>query len=198
MKKNIGQFNIVIIGAGGQGLITLLEILTTAAKIEGYDIKTSELHGLSQRGGSVEVHVRFGKEIFSPLVSQGKADLILALETQESLRAVSYANPKTVFLVNKFNIPIPLQENLSEKEIFKNLKKVSQEVIEISATEIVKKELENTVVAGVFMVSLAAFKKLIPFESDSILKAIEKAIPQKYLDLNKKTFELAKNYTYAK
>lgn len=198
MKKNIGQFNIVIMGAGGQGLITLLEILAAAAKIEGYDVKTSELHGLSQRGGSVEVHVRFGKEIFSPLVSQGKADLILALETQEGLRAVFYANPKTVFLVNKFNIPIPLRENLSEKEVFKNLKKVSQKIIEISATEIVKKELENTVVAGVFMVSLAAFKKLIPLESDSILKAIEKAISQKYLDLNKKTFELAKNYTYAK
>jgi len=62
----------VIVGTGGQGLITLLQIISEAAMSEGYNIRTSELHGLSQRGGSVEVHIRFGKKIFSPMVAQGK------------------------------------------------------------------------------------------------------------------------------
>jgi len=70
MAKNLEQFNIVIAGTGGQGLITLLQVISEAAMAEGYDIRTSELHGLSQRGGSVEVHIRFGKKIYSPLVVQ--------------------------------------------------------------------------------------------------------------------------------
>ncbi|MBU2635317.1 2-oxoacid:acceptor oxidoreductase family protein, partial [Patescibacteria group bacterium] len=81
-------FNIVISGTGGQGLITLLQIIAEAALVEGLDVKTSELHGLSQRGGAVETHIRFGKKIYSPLVSLGSADLILSLETLESLRAL--------------------------------------------------------------------------------------------------------------
>jgi len=89
------DFNIIIIGTGGQGLITLLQVLAEAALIENYDVKTSELHGLSQRGGSVEVHIRFGKEIHSPLVSQSGADLVLALEIQESLKGIYFANRKT-------------------------------------------------------------------------------------------------------
>ena len=111
MKKNFEQFNMLIVGTGGQGQITLLQILAEAALSEGKEIKTSELHGLSQRGGSVEVHLRFGKKIFSPLVSQGKADLILGLEMQECLKACYYANPKTNFLVNKYIAPIPLVKN---------------------------------------------------------------------------------------
>jgi len=194
MTKKIEQFNMVIVGAGGQGLITLLQILAEAAKLEGYDVKTSELHGLSQRGGSVEVHFRFGRKIFSPLVSQGKADLILALETKESLKAALYASPQTIFLINKFQIPIPLQKSLPEKEILKNLKKVSPKLILIPATEISQKETGKGVVAGVFMVSLAAFKNLIPLHSNSILKAIKKVIPQRYFEINERAFETSKDY----
>ena len=107
MPKTIDQFNIVIVGTGGQGLITLLQIIAEAALASGFDVKTSELHGLSQRGGSVEVHIRFGKKIYSPMVPQGKADLIVALEMQESLKASYFANRKTTFLiscVSKFSI----------------------------------------------------------------------------------------------
>ena len=73
ISNGVDQFNIVIVGTGGQGLITLLQIVAEAALRVGLDIRTSELHGLSQRGGSVEVHIRFGKKIYSPLIAQGKA-----------------------------------------------------------------------------------------------------------------------------
>jgi len=192
MVKKVEQFNMLIVGVGGQGLITLLQIIAEAAMAEGYDVKSSELHGLSQRGGSVEVHIRFGKKIYSPLISQGKADLILGLEMQEAMRGIYFANSKTKFLVNKQIISIPLEKNLSEEEISKTLKKISKNVLVIPATEICKEKLGTDVVAGIYLLSLSVFKKIIPLKPASILKAIKKTIPEKYLELNLKTFNLAK------
>ena len=191
MKKIFDQFNMLIVGTGGQGQITLLQILAEAALFEGKEIKASELHGLSQRGGSVEVHFRFGKKIYSPLVSQGRADLILGLEMQECLKACYFANSKTAFLINKYFVPIPFQKLLTEKEILKNLKKFSKKVTLIEAANICQKELGTNIVAGIYLLSLASFKKLIPLKPASILKAIKKIIPEKYLELNLKTFNLA-------
>ena len=190
--KKIIQFNMMIVGTGGQGQITLLQILNQAAFIEGYDVKSSELHGLAQRGGSVEVHIRFGKEIFSPMVSQGKADLILALEMQETLKGSYYANSKTNFLINKYIIPIPAIKSLSEKEILDNLKKITKNIAVVPAAEICKEKLGTEVLAGVYLICLAVFKKLIPLKPESIQKAIKIIIPEKFLELNLKTFELAK------
>ena len=193
MPKNLEKFNIVIVGTGGQGLITLLQIIAEAALFEGYEVRTSELHGLSQRGGSVEVHIRFGQKIYSPLVSQEKADLILGLEMQEALRGIYFANQKTKFLLNKQIIPIPLVKNLTETEILKNLKKIGK-VILIPAAETCQKEFNTNVVAGIYLISLASFKNLIPLKPNSISRAIKKIIPEKYLELNLKTFKLAKVY----
>ncbi len=194
MEKETKQFNVVIVGVGGQGLITLLQILSTAAILEGFDVKTSELHGLSQRGGSVEVHIRFGKEVFSPLVPQGKADLILALEMQETLRASFYAGSQTAFLVNLHQITIPLQKNLSEIEVKENLKKVSKKIFFIPASQICQKEIGKEVVAGIFLISLAAFKNLLPLKPESILTTIKKIVPPKYFEINEKAFEISRNY----
>ena len=192
MAKKIDQFNIVINGVGGQGLITLLQVIAEAALSEGYDIKTSELHGLSQRGGSVEVHVRFGKKIYSPLVAQGKADLAISLELQESLRSCYYAGSQTTFLVNKQVVAIPLQKSLSEAEVVSGLKKASKKVKLIPASEICQKNVGTSVVAGIYLISLACFKEILPLKPASVLKAIKKTIPAKYLELNEKVFSLAK------
>ncbi|MBZ9572321.1 2-oxoacid:acceptor oxidoreductase family protein [Patescibacteria group bacterium] len=188
MKK---QFNLVIVGVGGQGVLTLLETIAQASLMEGHDIKTSELHGLSQRGGSVEVHARFGKKIFSPLVRQGNADLIISLEAQEALRACSFASKESIFLVNDFLVSIPGQVSPKIKEISKILKKFSKKIILIPASDICQKEIGKAVTAGIFLLSYASFKNLIPLKSDSLLKAIKKVIPKKYLDLNIRTFRLA-------
>jgi len=192
MSNGVEQFNILIVGTGGQGQITLLQILAEAAFYQGYDIKTSELRGLSQRGGSVEVHIRLGKEISSPLVSQGKADFILGLEMQECLKACYFANPETIFLINRYLIPIPFQQAISENETLKIVKKFTKKINIVPASEICQKELGTNVVAGIYLLSYAAFKKLIPLKPNSILRAIKKIIPEKYLELNLKTFNLAK------
>ena len=194
MKKNIKEFNMVIVGTGGQGLLTLLEIIAEAALLEGFDVKTSELHGLAQRGGSVEVHITFGKKILSPLVNQGEANLIIALEAQESLRACYYSSKKakTVFLINNFFIPIPNIKPKNANQILRELRRFSQKAILVSASDICQKELGTNVVAGIYLLSLAVFQKLLPLKPNSIFKAIQSKIPKKYLELNKKTFQLAK------
>ncbi len=191
MAKKLNQFNMVITGVGGQGLITLLQVISEAAISEGYDIKTSELHGLSQRGGSVEVHIRFGKIIYSPMVAQGKADLIFGLEMQEALKGIYWANPKTNFLINQLILPTPLAKNLTEKEVSDNLKKISRNVVIVPADKICQEKLGNSVVSGIYLLSLASYKNLISLKPNSILKAIKKIIPEKYLELNLKAFELA-------
>lgn len=186
-------FNIIIAGVGGQGLITALQLIAQAALSRGYDVKTSELHGLSQRGGSVSVHIRFGAKVFSPLVSRAKADLIMALESQEALNVAEFASKKTVFLINQYQTPT-LGESVSEKEVENNLKGITKKVLFISASDICKKELGNPVVAGIFLLGYASTKKFIPLQIDDLKKAIKEVMPKKYWDLNLKALELAKNY----
>lgn len=180
---------------GGQGLITLLKILAETAKIENLDFASSELHGLAQRGGSVEVHIRFGKEIYSPLVKQGGADLIISLEAQESLKACYFASKekKTIFLVNEFFSPIlGTEKKFSENDILKILEKFSQKAILIKAFEICKKELGTEVVAGIYLLGYAILKGILPLKEESAILAIKKIVPQAFLDLNLKAFNLAK------
>ncbi len=188
------DFNIVIVGTGGQGQITLLQVLAEAALIENCDVKTSELHGLSQRGGSVEVHIRLGQQVFSPLVKQQGADLILAMEMQEALKGLYFSNKNTVFLINRFFVPILGIKLLKENEILNNLKKVTKNIIIVPAADICGKELGKNVVAGIYLLGYAAYNKIIPLKPSSIVKAVENIIPQKYLELNKKTLELSEKY----
>ena len=193
MIKN--NFNIIIVGVGGQGLITMTQILAQAALIENLDIKTSELHGLSQRGGSIDTTIRFGSKVYSPLIKQGGADLVISMELQETLRACYYASreSKTVFLINDFIKPIPGKASADKAKILKSLNEFSENIINISASEICTKELGKEVVSGIYLVSLAAFKGLLPLKPESILEAIKKIIPEEHLELNIKAFNLAKN-----
>lgn len=186
MKNN---FNIIIAGVGGQGLITLTKIIAEAVMAEGLDVKTSELHGLSQKGGSVETHIRFGKKVDSPLIAEGSANLVLSLEIVEGLRKLHYANKNTKFLINRYSLPY--EESPSNKKI----EQIIDEEIEgekhiIEASKICKEELGKEVLSGIYLLSYAVNNDLIPLKPKSILKAINNLVPKKYLALNKKAFNL--------
>lgn len=196
-KKEKKDFNIILCGVGGQGIITLLKVLAEAAFIDGCDVRTSELHGLSQRDGSLQAHVRFGpltglgagKNIYSPLIRTGGADLILSLEKSEALRNAFMANKKTKFLINhKF---ISYFGGPSEKSIDAELKKLGKNVYLVNAAKICREQIYKEVLAGIYLLSWASFQGLIPIKPDSVLKAIENTILPKYLSLNKKAFSLA-------
>ena len=187
MKK---EFNIIITGVGGQGIITLLKILAESALLQGFDVKTSELHGLSQREGSVSTHIRFGKEIHSPIIGKGKADLIFGLEINEALRISDFANKNTVFLINKKFISYI--GSLPEKEILENINKKLAKAYFIEASEICKQEFNKEVLAGIYLLGYAIFNNLLPLKKENVLKAIKQIIPTEYFEINKKAFELGK------
>ena len=187
------NFNLILTGVGGQGIITLVSILDEACLNQGYDVKSSELHGLSQRGGSVIIHVRFGKKVYSPLVSLGRADLIIGLELVETLKDAYFAGPKTAFLVNEYSMGYPGYP--AKPEILDSLSKIAKGRLHIiQASEICKKELDKEVVAGIYLLGYAVKNNLIPLKKESFEKALETVIPSKYLDLNLKAFNLAFNH----
>ena len=172
-------------------MITLLQVLAQAAMEQEFDVKTSELHGLAQRGGSVQAHLRFGKKIFSPLVPQKNADLIIALEAQEALNGLRYAKEKTVFLINEYIKPLAAAKNLSAKKIIKKIEKTSRKILLVPASKIAREHLKNEVLAGIYLIGLAVFRKILPLEKKSLLEAIKKVIPARYLSANLQAIELA-------
>lgn len=186
-------FNIVISGVGGQGLITLLNLVSQAALDSGYDVKTSELHGLSQRGGSVEVYIRFGPKVLSPMIMRGRADLIFALEEQEALNGAQFASKTSVILVNKYQTPT-LSETKTSQEVQQLLKGVSKNISFIPVSEICQKELGTDVVSGVYLLGYAVHRGCLPLKPEIIKEAIKKTMPEKFWELNMKAFELAKNF----
>ena len=181
-------FNIILTGVGGQGIITLLQIIDEAALVEGFEVKSSELHGLSQRGGSVEAHVRFGKQVFSPMVSAGQADLILATEALEALRESVKAGKQTKILVNEYFLPF--LNSLPKEEILKQLKETKKDFHLVSASQDCKEKLQNEIVCTTYLLGYAVGKKLMPLKKESVIQAMKNMIPQKYLDLNINAFNL--------
>lgn len=180
-------------GVGGQGIITLVSILDEACLVQGYDVKSSELHGLSQRGGSVITHIRFGKKINSPLVAKGEADLIIGLELVETLRDSDFAGPETKFLVNDYSMGFPGYP--AKQEILEGFNKIAKDRVSlVSAAEICKKELGKEVVAGVYLLGYAVKNNLLPLKKESFEAALKNVIPQKFLDLNINAVKLAFNH----
>lgn len=183
------SFNVLICGVGGQGLITLTKIIDWAALIEGVDVKSSELHGLSQKGGSVETFIRLGKKISSPLFSNGEANLVIGLELEESLRAARFANSGTMLVVNDFLLPH--EGGLKKEEIINKINEVYKGEKHIApATEIVKKEFGNEVLNGIYILGYLVSKNMIPLKKESVVLAISKVIPEKYLEINQKAFDM--------
>jgi len=191
------EFNIIVTGIGGQGVLTLVNVIAFSALSEGRDVKTSELHGLAQRSGKIVCHVRFGEEVYSPLVLESKADLIMGLEPLEALRACYYGSKynKTVFLINSNKI-LPLSVFVAEEKypslnyIVDALEPFSGKVIVLDASDKVKNATGDIILTNIYMLGYATAKNLIQLKKESILKGIDEAIPERYLKLNKQVFDL--------
>lgn len=190
------EFNIVLTGVGGQGVLTIGIIIAEAALKQGYDVRTTELHGLAQRGGSIPFHIRFGEKIYAPLVLEGKADVILSLEPLEALRSCYYGSKqhKTTFIIDNDPV-VPLSVSTSGetypsiKEIEKDLRYFSEKVFIINASEIVKKETESDIAANIYLLGYALGKRLIPLKEKLVLQVMEEVAP-KYFEANKRIFEM--------
>ena len=190
MNEEEKIWSIVFSGVGGQGVILITEITALSAVKSGYDVKQTEVHGVSQRGGSVETQVRFGVQVWSPVVIPGSADIVVGLEALEGLRSAHYANTETgVILLNEHKI-IPASVENAEQMYPSNpaelLIQKGYHVIQLSATKIAH-ELGDGRMANVVMIG--RISTLLPIPQEIWLDTLKKRIPLKYLDPNLKAFE---------
>ena len=183
---------IMIVGVGGQGTLLASRILGNTVIGEGYDVKVSEVHGMSQRGGSVVTYVKYGEKVYSPIIDQGEADIILAFEELEAYRALPYLKKDGVMIVNTQQIdPMPVitgaaqyPESITEK-IASKVNLITVDALK-AATEAGNMKAVNVVLIGVMAKSTE-----IPYEK--WVEAIKTTVPEKFLEVNLKAFDMGYN-----
>lgn len=181
--------NIMIVGVGGQGTLLTSRILGGITVDAGYDVKLSEVHGMAQRGGSVVTFVRYGEKVAEPIVEEGQADVLIAFEMLEALRYAHFLKKDGVMIVNEQRIdPITVVTGAASypAEIVENLKK-EHRLYSINAMDEALK-LGNSRVFNIIVLGLAA--RHMDFSKEAWLEVIEKTVPPKTVELNKKAFLL--------
>ena len=184
--------NIVLTGVGGQGVITAANILGKAAVKAKINVFVSEVHGMAQRGGSVNCTVRVG-DVSGPLVPSGSATAMLSTEPSEALRYVNYTNKNTIIITDitpviPFTVSTGDEEYPKTDDIFKELEKYGK-VYKINALELAKKA-GAVITKNVVMLGALAGANVLPFKSEVLLDTILENVPAKFKDINKKAFEL--------
>jgi indolepyruvate ferredoxin oxidoreductase beta subunit len=184
--------NLLLVGVGGQGILLASEILSETFMLAGYDVKKSEIHGMSQRGGSVVSHVRFGREVFSPIVPEGEGDILFGFELMETYRYLPLLRKGGSVVVNDLQIPPSsvlmgkesYPEGLAEKiqARFPDFLLVDGQGI---AREAGNPKAANTALLG-------AVSRRLDIPEHYWTQAIEKMVPQKALEVNKKAFQLGR------
>ncbi len=180
--------NILLVGVGGQGILLASEILSEAAMLAGFDVKKSEIHGMSQRGGSVVSHVRYGKEVFSPIVPEGEGDILFGFELMETCRSLPLIRPGGAVVANDLQISPPAvlmgQESYPEglleriKGSFPDFLLVDGQKLASDAGNV---RASNTALLG-------AVSKRLAIAEELWMQALEKMVPTKALEVNKKAF----------
>ena len=181
--------NIVIVGVGGQGTLLASRIIGNVTTMEGYDVKVSEVHGMSQRGGSVITYVRFGDKVNSPIITEGNADIVLAFENLEALRGSAFVKEGGKIIVNTQEIaPMPVICGTAEypSEIIEKISK-NHEVIAVDALKAAE-ECGNAKAANVVLIGVLA--KHSSIAKEKWIESLRNTVPPKFLELNLKAFEM--------
>ena len=185
--------SIMIVGVGGQGSLLASKLLGRLLLTRGYDVKVSEVHGMSQRGGSVVTYVRYGDKVYSPVIDKGQADCIVSFELLEAARWTEYLKPGGKIIVNTQQInPMPVitgaaqyPENLVEK-----MKAAGIDVDAFDALSLAEQAGSSKAVNIVLMGHMS---RNFDFTEEEWLTALEQSVAPKFLELNKKAFALGRN-----
>ena len=184
--------NVMIVGVGGQGTLLASKLLGRLLLKKGYDVKVSEVHGMSQRGGSVVTYVRYGEKVYSPVVDKGEADFIISFEMLEAARWVEYLKKGGTIVTNTQEInPMPVIIGAAEYPQ-KLAEKIAEKGINIEAFDALSLAEEAGTSKAVNLVLLGRISKYFDFTDEEWMDAIEKSVPAKFLELNKKAFSLGK------
>lgn len=190
----MNKTNILIVGVGGQGTLLASVLLGNLALNKGYDVKLSEVHGMAQRGGSVVTHVKISEEgVNSPLIEEGDADVIIAFEELEAYRWLPYLKKGGTMYVNTQQwLPMPVV--MGQAKYPENIKETLEaNAGKVKAFDALKIAEECGTVKAVNIVLLGAASHDLPFDEESWLKVIEENVKPKFIDLNKKAFEMGRN-----
>lgn len=182
--------SILLVGVGGQGTILASKILTTGLMEAGHDVKMSEIHGMSQRGGSVSSQVRYGEKVHSPVIDKGAADIVVAFEKMEALRNLDYLKEGGTLVVNDLEIPsqsVVIGEEEYPSDVLEEIHKHAENVKVVDATGMAR-ELGNEKAAN--MVLLGAIIHAMGLESIHWDAILEGNIKPKFLELNKKAIQM--------
>ena len=186
--------NIMIVGVGGQGTLLASRILGSVLMGQGYDVKMSEVHGMSQRGGSVVTYVKFGEKVHSPLVDLGEADYIIAFERLEGARWISYLKEGGTLILNDRRIsPMPVITGAMEYpgEIVEKLRGKGAKVLACDALSMAN-EAGNAKSVNVVMIGILS--ALTEFPEEVWQAALTECVKPKFLELNKKAFSFGREY----
>lgn len=179
--------SVLLVGVGGQGTILVSKLLTAGLVKAGFDVKMSEIHGMSQRGGSVSTHVRYGEKVYSPVIEEGEADLLISFEKMEAIRWLKFLKPEGHLIVNNYKInPLTVligKEIYPEKEIDEELKLLSATVINAfdKASEIGNIRVMNVILLGTVV-------KIMNLEDIDWEEIIRNNVKAKFIDVNIKAF----------
>ncbi|MCL2760973.1 MAG: indolepyruvate oxidoreductase subunit beta [Desulfuromonadales bacterium] len=184
--------NILLVGVGGQGILLASEILSEAAMLAGYDVKKSEIHGMSQRGGSVVSHARFGKEVFSPVVPEGEGDILFGFELLETYRALPLLKKGATVVANDYRISPPsvlLGNEKYPEELDVKIKAKFPDFLLVDGLKLAADAGNNRAANTVL---LGAVSKRLDIPENFWFKAIEKMAPAKAVDVNIKAFKIGR------
>ena len=184
--------NIMIVGVGGQGSLLASKLLGHILVGEGYDVKVSEVHGMSQRGGSVVTYVRYGDKVCSPLVSEGEADFIVSFEKLEAARHAPMLKKGGVIVVNTQQIdPMPV---ITGAAVYPEniLNELTDKGVRVDALDALSVAKEAGSVKAVNIVLMGRLSNYFPFGEEVWLKAIEEVVAPKFTEMNKKAFLLGR------
>ena len=186
--------NIMIVGVGGQGTLLASKMLGYVLLAKGYDVKVSEVHGMSQRGGSVVTYVRYGERVYSPVIDKGEADIIISFEELEAARWLEYLKPGGQIITNTQQVePMPVITGAMDYPV-DLVKKMEAKGAKVDALDFLKLAEEAGNSKAVNICLMGRFSKYLPDISEEMWQeALEKNVPAKFLELNKKAFALGAN-----
>lgn len=188
--------NVSLVGVGGQGIILTADLLAKTASIAGYDVKKSEIHGMSQRGGSVMSQVRFGSSIASPIIQEGTVDILVSFDKVEALRnSSSLAKGGTALVNDLYLTPVTVSSGQQSDvvDLDAKVQKAFKKLVLVDAMKISEQEVGNARTMN--MVLAGALSALCPFSEELWLQAMSEMLTgpkAKLLEVNKKAFQLGR------
>ncbi len=184
--------SIMIVGVGGQGSLLASRLLGNVLLSQGFDVKVSEVHGMSQRGGSVVTYVKYGEKVYSPVIEKGEADVIISFEELEAARYLPYLKKGGHIITSTQKIdPMPVITGAAEYPT-DIVKKISEKGVKVTAVDALSlaEEAGNSKASNVVLMGVAS--KSTDFDVSVWQEAIKACVPPKFLELNQKAFELGR------